>query len=43
MDIVAISKEGTRLLDVELQRGRPCDVVVGQLHRYMGYVHDALV
>lgn len=35
MDILAISKDHTRLLVVELKRGRASDVVVGQIQRYM--------
>lgn len=43
LDILAISKDRTRLLVVELKRGRVSDVVVGQIQRYMGYVKDALL
>ncbi|MDP9982947.1 restriction system protein [Pseudarthrobacter oxydans] len=43
MDILAISKDRTRLLVVELKRGRASDAVVGQIQRYMGYVQDALL
>lgn len=42
IDILAISKDGTELLVVELKRGRASDVVVGQIQRYMGYVLDEL-
>ena len=38
MDILAISKDKSTLLVVELKRGRASDVVVGQILRYMGYV-----
>lgn len=38
IDILAISKDGTELLVVELKRGRASDRVVGQIQRYMGYV-----
>ncbi|GAC1377840.1 MAG: hypothetical protein NVSMB43_19380 [Pseudarthrobacter sp.] len=38
-----ISKDRTRLLVVELKRGRASDNVVGQIQRYMGYVQDALL
>lgn len=43
MDILAISKDRTRLLVVELKRGRASDAVVGQIQRYMGYVQEALL
>ncbi|MDJ0357668.1 endonuclease NucS domain-containing protein [Paenarthrobacter sp. PH39-S1] len=43
MDILAISKDRTRLLVVELKRGRASDVVVGQIQRYMGFVQEALL
>jgi restriction system protein len=42
IDILAISKDGSELLVVELKRGRASDVVVGQIQRYMGYVMDEL-
>jgi restriction system protein len=42
LDILAISKDKTKLLVVELKRGRASDVVVGQILRYMGYVKDEL-
>jgi restriction system protein len=42
MDILAISKDGSELLVVELKKGRASDVVVGQIQRYMGYVLDEL-
>jgi restriction system protein len=42
IDILAISKDGSELLVVELKRGRASDVVVGQIQRYMGYVLDEL-
>lgn len=42
IDILAISKDGSELLVVELKRGRASDVVVGQIQRYMGYVIDEL-
>jgi restriction system protein len=38
IDILAISNDKTRLLVVELKRGRASDVVVGQTLRYMGFV-----
>ena len=43
MDILAVSKDKTRLLVLELKRGRTSDAVVGQIQRYMGYVHDELL
>ncbi|MHA7263479.1 endonuclease NucS domain-containing protein [Arthrobacter sp. TMN-37] len=42
MDILAVSKDRTRLLVVELKRGRASDVVVGQIQRYMGYAKAEL-
>jgi restriction system protein len=42
IDILAVSKDGKRLLVVELKRGRASDVVVGQILRYMGYVQDQI-
>jgi RecB family endonuclease NucS len=43
MDILAISKDRSRLLVIELKRGRASDAVVGQIQRYMGFVHEALL
>jgi len=42
IDILAISKDKSELLIVELKRGRVSDVVVGQIQRYMGFVQDEL-
>ena len=42
IDILALSKDKTRLLVVELKKGRANDRVVGQTLRYMGYVQDEL-
>ena len=42
MDILAISKDKSRLLVVELKKGRAADAVVGQVLRYMGYVKEEL-
>ncbi len=42
MDILAISKDKTELLVVELKRGRASDRVVGQIQRYMGYAVEEL-
>lgn len=42
LDILAVSKDGKRLLVVELKKGRASDVVVGQTLRYMSYVQEEL-
>lgn len=42
MDILAISKDGTALLVVELKKGRASDAVVGQILRYMSFVQEQL-
>lgn len=42
IDILATSRDGQRLLVVELKRGRASDVVVGQILRYMGYVKEQI-
>lgn len=42
IDILAVSKDKKILLVIELKRGRTSDVVVGQIHRYMGYVKEEL-
>ena len=42
IDILAVSKDGQRLLVVELKRGRASDVVVGQVLRYMGYIKEEI-
>lgn len=42
MDILAIKKDRTELLVVELKKGRASDAVVGQVLRYMGYVAQEL-
>lgn len=42
IDILAVSKDKTRLLVVELKKGRADDRVVGQTLRYIGYVQDEL-
>jgi len=42
IDVLAVSKDRTRILVVELKRGRASDPVVGQILRYMGYVGDVL-
>lgn len=42
IDILAVSKDETRLLVVELKKGRASDAVVGQTLRYMGFVKEEL-
>lgn len=42
MDILAIKKDKSALLVVELKKGRASDVVVGQVLRYMGFVMQDL-
>lgn len=42
IDILAIKKDKSELLVVELKRGRASDVVVGQVLRYMGFVLQEL-
>ena len=42
MDILAVKKDKSELLVVELKRGRASDVVVGQVLRYMGFVLQEL-
>jgi len=42
IDILAVSKDKTQLLVIELKKGRASDVVVGQILRYMGYVKEEL-
>ena len=42
IDILAVSKDNSELLVIELKRGRASDVVVGQVQRYMGYVVSEL-
>ncbi len=43
IDILAVKKDKSEILVVELKRGRASDVVVGQILRYMGYVAQELV
>lgn len=43
IDILAIAKDQSHYLVVELKRGRASDSVVGQVQRYMGYVAGELV
>jgi restriction system protein len=42
MDILAIKKDKSQLLVVELKKGRASDAVVGQILRYMGYAAEEL-
>ena len=42
MDILAIKKDKTELLIVELKKGRASDTVVGQTLRYMGFAAQEL-
>ena len=42
IDILALSKDKTTILVIELKKGRVSDKVVGQIQRYMGYVKDEL-
>lgn len=42
IDILAVSKDGSELLIIELKKGRASDVVAGQITRYMGYVMSEL-
>lgn len=42
LDILAVKKDKTELLVVELKKGRASDAVVGQVLRYMGYVAEEL-
>ncbi|WP_422758969.1 endonuclease NucS domain-containing protein [Paenarthrobacter sp. C1] len=43
MDILAVSKDGKRILVIELKRGRASDAVVGQIQRYMGFVQETML
>ena len=42
MDLLAIKKDKSELLVVELKKGKASDVVVGQMLRYMGFVKEDL-
>lgn len=42
IDILAVSKDKSELLVIELKKGKVSDVVVGQTQRYMGYVQTEL-
>ena len=38
IDILAVKKDVSEYLVIELKKGRPCDSVVGQIARYIGYI-----
>jgi restriction system protein len=38
IDILAVKKDQSELLVIELKRGRPSDTVIGQIQRYMGFL-----
>ena len=42
LDILAISKDKSQLLVIELKKGKASDQVVGQILRYMDYVQEEL-
>ena len=42
IDILAVKKDGSGYLVVELKRGRASDSVVGQILRYLSYVQESL-
>ena len=42
LDILAVRRDNTELLVVELKKGKASDAVVGQVQRYMGFVSDEL-
>ena len=42
LDLLAVKKDKSELLVVELKRGKASDVVVGQVLRYMGFVKEDL-
>lgn len=42
MDLLAVKKDKSELLMVELKKGKASDVVVGQVLRYMGFVKEDL-
>jgi restriction system protein len=42
IDILAISKDKSQFLVIELKKGKTSDVVVGQTLRYMGFVKNQL-
>ena len=42
LDFLCIDQVTDALVVVELKRGRPSDMVIGQIARYMGYVRSHL-
>ena len=42
IDILAVKRDASELLVIELKKGRASDTVVGQVLRYMGFVSDEL-
>ena len=42
LDILAISKDKTEFLVIELKKGRTSDVTIGQTQRYMGFIKQSL-
>lgn len=42
IDILAISKDETEFLVIELKKGRASDAVVGQIQRYMGFIQEEI-
>lgn len=43
IDVLALSKDKTEFLVIELKKGKASDNVVGQVHRYMGFVKEMLL
>lgn len=41
--MLALSKGKTEFLVIELKKGKASDNVVGQVHRYMGFVKEMLL
>ena len=42
LDILAISKDKSEFLVIELKKGRASDIVMGQIQRYMGHIKNKL-
>ena len=42
LDILAISKDKSEFLVIELKKGRASDIVMGQIQRYMGHIKNNL-